>query len=161
VGRVRFKIRDIMSPVYREIENGVDTRHHYHREMFPSLINDSISSSVVHDDQDAELQVNEENNANAVDAAAIAEAQQNALLTESDREDDDDGESPDLQHATIVQDGAGAGQGMNAEELHNSDREDANNTQFEHGKKLAHPLKLDDAAKVSISSSKKNLDNLS
>ena len=32
VGRVRFKIRDIMSPVYREIESGVDVKHEVHRE---------------------------------------------------------------------------------------------------------------------------------
>ena len=47
VGRVRFKIRDIMSPVYREIENGVDTAYDHHREMFPSQLNESISSSVI------------------------------------------------------------------------------------------------------------------
>ena len=50
VGRVRFKIRDIMSPVYREIENGVDTRHDHHREMFPSMLGASISSSIIQDD---------------------------------------------------------------------------------------------------------------
>jgi len=47
VGRVRFKIRDIMSPVYREIENGIDNRHETHREMFPSMLNESISSSII------------------------------------------------------------------------------------------------------------------
>ena len=50
VGRVRFKIRDIMSPVYREIESGVDVRTENHREMFPSMLNDSISSSIIHHD---------------------------------------------------------------------------------------------------------------
>lgn len=57
VGRVRFKIRDIMSPVYREIENGVDLRHDHHREMFPSVIDDSLSinSSIIHHEPDIGL----------------------------------------------------------------------------------------------------------
>lgn len=57
VGRVRFKIRDIMSPVYREIENGVDVRHDNHREMFPSMLNDSISSSIIHPDNESVSQI--------------------------------------------------------------------------------------------------------
>ena len=65
----------------------------------------------------------------ATEAAAIAEAQQNALLTESDPEDDAD--EPELLHAnTILQNdlrGAINEAGMNAEELH-SDRDDPNNT---------------------------------
>ena len=71
------------------------------------------------------------------------------MLTESE----DESEEPELQHAnTILQGGdvrVGA-EGMNAEEL-NSDREDANNTQFELGKLISKkPLaakELDDAAK--------------
>jgi len=47
VGRVRFKIRDIMSPVYKEIESGVDQRHEHHREIFPSCLNNSVSSSII------------------------------------------------------------------------------------------------------------------
>ena len=47
VGRVRFKIRDIMSPKYRDIESGFDTCLENHREMYPSIINDSINSSVL------------------------------------------------------------------------------------------------------------------
>lgn len=57
VGRVRFKIRDIMSPVYREIENGVDVNHDHHREMFPSMLNDSISSSIIHPDNESVDQI--------------------------------------------------------------------------------------------------------
>ena len=40
-----------MSPVYREIESGVDVRHEHHREMYPSMLNDSISSSIIHPDE--------------------------------------------------------------------------------------------------------------
>jgi len=52
VGRVRFKIRDIMSPVYREIENGVEMRHEHHREIFPSIVNNSINSSIIRSDDE-------------------------------------------------------------------------------------------------------------
>ena len=88
VGRVRFKIRDIMSPVYREIEDGADVKHEGHREMFPSILNESISSSVLQPDSVDNVpgDVNP-NGMDNVDAAAIAEAHQNALLTESDEED--------------------------------------------------------------------------
>ena len=144
VGRVRFKIRDIMSPVYREIESGVDVRTEHHREMFPSMLNDSISNSIIHpdghesedgngaaDDNDDEANAGELNG----DAAAIAEAHSVALLTES--EDEEEGE-PELQHANTILQGDARGlvndAGMNAEELH-SDREDQNNThQFDTGK---------------------------
>lgn len=150
VGRVRFKIRDIMSPVYREIENGVDNAFDHHRELFPSQLNDSISSSVIQPDSDGE----EDPGANQ-DGGVMAEAAQNALLTESD--DEQDGmEQPDLLHAnTIVQ---GAGDGMNAELLH-SDREDVNGTHFDAVKHVGKSLKLDDATKVSVNS-KKNLDDV-
>lgn len=49
---------------------------------------------------------------------------------------------------------------MNAENL-NSDRDEANNTQFEMTKNLGKTgiLRIDDAAKVSVSS-KKNLDDV-
>jgi len=47
VGRVRFKIRDVMSPVYREIAQGVDVRLEDHREMFPSVLDESISSALM------------------------------------------------------------------------------------------------------------------
>ena len=77
VGRVRFKIRDAMSPVYREIAQGVDIRLEDHREMFPSVLDESISSALLHpeeaeyggaepDDGDGE--------GDAEDAAALAEA---------------------------------------------------------------------------------------
>lgn len=78
VGRVRFKIRDIMSPVYREIENGVDLRHEHHREIFPSVLGSSISSSIIHSDHEsdgnAENEVANVLGLNIEDAAAIAEA---------------------------------------------------------------------------------------
>ena len=101
VGRVRFKIRDIMSPVYREIENGVDVRHEGHREMFPSILNASISSSVLQPDSadDVPGDVNPNGVDMNGDAAAIAEAHQNALLTESDQ---DEYEEPELQHANTI-----------------------------------------------------------
>ena len=47
VGRVRFKIRDIMSAKYRDIESGYDTCLENHREIYPSIINESLSSSVL------------------------------------------------------------------------------------------------------------------
>ena len=142
VGRVRFKIRDIMSPVYREIESGVDVRHEHHREMFPSMLNDSISSSIIHPDgheSDEGADANGQANAAELngDAAEIAEAHSVALLTESDEEE---GEEPELQHANTILQGDVRGvindAGMNAEELH-SDREDQNNThQFDTGKNM-------------------------
>lgn len=130
VGRVRFKIRDIMSPVYREIENGVEDRYETHREVFPSMLGQSISSSIIHqesgseedpDDDDDQDDDNEEE-------GGIADAHQNALLTESDQEDQEPG---DLLHAnTILQNDLRAGlDGVNVEEdLGGSDREDPNNT---------------------------------
>jgi len=80
VGRVRFKIRDIMSPVYREIENGVDVRYDDHRELFPSMLNDSISSSIIHPDNESVDQIvaghdDEVNGMENGDAGALAEAQ--------------------------------------------------------------------------------------
>ena len=42
VGRVRFKIRDIMSPTYRDIENNNNYAHEDFREEFPSRIDDSL-----------------------------------------------------------------------------------------------------------------------
>ena len=129
VGRVRFKIRDIMSPVYREIENGVDIRHETHREMFPSVLNESVGSSVYHLDQEESQdqgapEGNDANGNGDGEDAAIGE-EQNALLTESE----DESEEPELQHANTILQGGDVrvgGEGMNAEELH-SDREDANN----------------------------------
>ena len=41
VGRVRFKIRDIMSPVYRDIEMKHEYFNEHHREMYPSVIDES------------------------------------------------------------------------------------------------------------------------
>ena len=51
VGRVRFKIRDIMSPVYHDIEMKNDFFYEHHKEMFPSVVDESMSMShsVVHD----------------------------------------------------------------------------------------------------------------
>ena len=106
VGRVRFKIRDIMSPVYREIESGVDMRHETHREMFPSMLNNSVSSSIIRANDESESEsvesnADQNNNLNQEEAAAMAEAHQNALLTESDHEDFD-GEPLELQHANTI-----------------------------------------------------------
>ena len=128
VGRVRFKIRDIMSPVYREIESGVEDRYESHREVFPSILGNSISSSIIHPDGESEEDDDEEDedeNGENGDAGAIADAHANALLTESDQEDQEPG---DLIHAnTILQNDLRAGiDEPNAEEL--SDREDINNT---------------------------------
>lgn len=36
VGRVRFKIRDIMSPVYKEIQSRDDYHNAYYKQQFPS-----------------------------------------------------------------------------------------------------------------------------
>ena len=58
--------------------------------MFPSVLNESISSSVLQPDLDSVDQDRGDINANGMDAgdaAAIAEAHQNALLTESDEEE--------------------------------------------------------------------------
>ena len=100
----------------------------------------------------------------ATEAAAIAEAQQNALLTESDPEDDAD--EPELLHAnTILQNdlrGAINEAGMNAEELH-SDRDDPNNThQFDTGKHLSKKGSLiaQSLEQEKARASKKDLDNL-
>ena len=52
VGRVRFKIRDIMSPMYKDIEMKNDFFYEHHKELFPSQPSESIASmshSVVHD----------------------------------------------------------------------------------------------------------------
>ena len=48
VGRVRFKIRNMMSPAYSMIEEKDDYRQNHFREMFPSL-NDisSVSHSII------------------------------------------------------------------------------------------------------------------
>jgi len=75
VGRVRFKIRDIMSPVYREIENGVESRHEHHREMFPSVLNESISNSIIPNNEDSSIEVPPDPNelGDDLDAASNAE----------------------------------------------------------------------------------------
>ena len=60
VGRVRFKIRDIMSPLYRDIEMKNDFFYEHHKEMYPSVADESIHSmshSVVH----SESVVNDDN----------------------------------------------------------------------------------------------------
>lgn len=102
VGRVRFKIRDIMSPVYREIENGVDLRQDNHREMYPSVIDDTLSmdSSIIHPEterlhlqqpsnhDDAEEEDEEEPN----EDPEMAGARRDALLTESEHDSDEEGE---------------------------------------------------------------------
>ena len=160
VGRVRFKIRDIMSPVYREIENGVDIKHETHREMFPSVINDSISSSVMHNDNSSEDEMLPAGQGEGADAAAIAEAHQNALLTESDDEPD---AIPELQHANTIaiQGGINEPLGMNADDLIDDpeDRDGANNTQFEPGSQANRrmigqqktgSLKMDDEGKPTL-----------
>ena len=48
VGRVRFKIREMMSPTYAGIEQNDDFRESHFREMYPS-INDvsSVSHSII------------------------------------------------------------------------------------------------------------------
>ena len=95
VGRVRFKIRDIMSPVYRDIEMKNDFFYEHHKEMFPSVVDDSVSMShsVVHDSVAEDGNNNGGPNLGGVqqeqEDAALAEAQQNALLTESDHDEDE------------------------------------------------------------------------
>ena len=44
VGRVRFKIRDIMSPMYKDIEMKNDFFYEHHKELFPSQPSESIAS---------------------------------------------------------------------------------------------------------------------
>lgn len=77
VGRVRFKIRDIMSPVYREIENGNDARWEHHHEQFPSMLQESASASIINPDEDSESSSEESSQnegVNGHDAAAMADA---------------------------------------------------------------------------------------
>ena len=62
VGRVRFKIRDIMSPVYREIEKTNDIHHEHHKEMFPSYLSESFASQSVVNDSIAEEPDNNDSN---------------------------------------------------------------------------------------------------
>ena len=94
-----------MSPVYREIENGVDVRHENHREMFPSILNDSVSNSIIHPDDGNESDEGAGANGAANDGdlngdeGAMAEAHSVALLTESEEED---GEEPELHHANTI-----------------------------------------------------------
>lgn len=157
-----------MSPVYREIESGVDVRHEHHREMYPSMLNDSISSSIIHPDEVHESDgiAGANGGANGADlngdGGAMAEAHSVALLTESE---DDEGEEPELNHANTILQGDVQGAingGMNAEELQ-SDGEDQNNThQFDTGKLIS---KKGAALKKSLkdekaNASKKDLDNL-
>ena len=47
VGRVRFKIRDIMSPVYKDIEMKDDFFYEHHKEMYPSQLSESVVSQSV------------------------------------------------------------------------------------------------------------------
>ena len=116
-----------MSPVYRDIENGADMRHENHREMFPSIMNSSISSSIIHPDNDSDEEpLNAQNGLNNEDAAAIADAHQNALLTESDQEDgaEYEGEEPELHHAnTVLQGDAHALIGMNSDPAGSGDED--------------------------------------
>ena len=64
-----------MSPVYREIENGVENRHEHHREMFPSVLNESISNSIIPNNEDSSIEVLPDPNelGDDLDAASIAE----------------------------------------------------------------------------------------
>ena len=51
VGRVRFKIRDIMSPVYRELEKFSNEEQKQFHNLFPSLNDSVISQSDLLDSQ--------------------------------------------------------------------------------------------------------------
>ena len=91
-----------MSPVYHDIEQKSEFCFEHHKEMFPSVADEScqsMSQSVVHSDSVAEDDNNNGANLGAVlqaqEDAAMAEAHQNALLTESDHEEDD---GPAVQH---------------------------------------------------------------
>jgi hypothetical protein len=46
VGRVRFKIRDMMSPVYREINEVEDLQQRQFRRVFPSYEPSSVQESI-------------------------------------------------------------------------------------------------------------------
>jgi hypothetical protein len=98
VGRVRFKIRDIMSPVYKEIEEKDNIKLDYHREVFPSEndISSIVNQSVISNSNVEEVNVEP---AFQVNEPEIAEAQANALLTESESDEGEeghDGENIDL-----------------------------------------------------------------
>ena len=128
VGRVRFKIRDIMSPVYRDIEMKNDFFYEHHKEMFPSVVDDSVSMShsVVHDSVAEDGNNNGGPNLGGVqqeqEDAALAEAQQNALLTESDHDEDE--AEPQHQNTHFI-DRPG---GMNDDNAEGEDVESNNNT---------------------------------
>ena len=62
VGRVRFKIRDIMSPVYRDIERHEDFYNEHHKEMFPSYLSESFASQSLVNESIAEEPDNNEAN---------------------------------------------------------------------------------------------------
>ena len=68
VGRVRFKIRDIMSPVYEKIEaENVEKRIQFH-DQFPSFNENSISKSMsavlnAHSEDDGESEYDDEESA--------------------------------------------------------------------------------------------------
>ena len=105
VGRVRFKIREMMSPQYAQIEHNNDFRSAHYREMYPS-INDvsSVSHSIIDDShaQDDQQMVPAQAN-NQINAGIdIEEAAANALLTESDDEDDLDIEGHPTNRLGIV-----------------------------------------------------------
>jgi len=45
VGRVRFKIRDIMSPIYKEIQSRDEFHNAHYQEVFPSQADESNLNS--------------------------------------------------------------------------------------------------------------------
>ena len=60
--------------------------------MFPSILNESLSNSIIpnNDDSSEEIVPDPNELGNGLDAASIAEIQQNALLTES-KDDENSG----------------------------------------------------------------------
>ena len=82
VGRVRFKIRDIMSPVYKDIEMKNDFFYEHYKEAFPSQPSESIASmshSVVHDSI-----AEDGNNNGAADLGGVLQSQQEAAMAEAE-----------------------------------------------------------------------------
>ena len=77
-------------------------------------MNHSLSSSIIQHDQGSEFE-SQGNAENGDDAADIADAHQNALLTESDHEEFDGEPELHLANTVVLNDGILARVGMNAE----------------------------------------------
>lgn len=50
VGRVRFKVREIVSPVYRELELRASYQTTRYKQMYPSFCDDSVLNSSMADE---------------------------------------------------------------------------------------------------------------